>query len=414
MAERRAVREAAEKRALDIESRPEMTSKKTDKLKREQKKLKKAPTKGKSKKKSSEEAAPTENRSKEVMVESKASSDVASRKNPKVNVPKASNKLSQVKPITTGNPSPAKDDSVEWMEESSYWEEEIIESSPIPPVVLSDHKKEKRHSGLTHSADIGTAGYWLPSAGPNDSRPYREPSYVPDGSYSKFYKQKPVKVTTIPYWECVRSDILPILHSSADGNNAGVPLAVIPSLRGTHDTFNSIVSNEKSVVSEECWLPPGDPKAKTRVIPTGSNDVEPTDNDSWVPLPSRRPHSKPRRVDFSGTMSSPKEASWAPHLPSPSKRPMTSIDKLRLGDLEAPPPLFLSQSQANTAATSSSTNMDVPMGDATATTNPPPAKRSQQYQDHRRSLMILCIVILLLAGAGGTCAHFLWDDAPWK
>ena len=405
MAQKRAVREAAEKRAL--ESRPDIATTEKEKVKKEQKKLKKAQTKGKQTKSSPEQAADI--RSEKVLVKSKASADVIPRQVSTTNSSKANNMLSKVKPITIGNPAPLNDDSVEWMEVSSYWEEEIIEPSPIAPVVLSDHKKEKVHSGLTHSTDIGTAGYWLPSAGPNDSRSYRKPSYVPDGtSYNKYYRQKPVKVATIPYWESVRSDILPVLHTSASGGNSCAPLVMIPKLKPTQSTFNTIIRNEKSVVGEECWLPPGDPRAKARVIPTGSDDVEPTDNDSWVPLPSRRAHSKPRRVDFSGTMSSPKEASWAPHLPSPSKRPMTSIDKLRLGDLEAPP-LTTPSSPSRQSRTTSI--IDVPMGDATL---PPPSKVSQQEQDHRRSLMVLCIVFLLLAGVGATCAHFFWDDVPWK
>jgi hypothetical protein len=363
MADKRAAKRAAEERDLELRSAvTTQTSAQGDILKKEQTKAKDVHQK-RTRKAAGARTTPSGNGT----LNSK-------------NADRSESKAKNVRSPQIRSPSAGK---------TQFTDEGIVEPKPVQSVVLSEYRKEKRHSGLTHSTDVGTS-YWLPQASTEDARFYREPDYLPDDSYKKYYQQKPVKVTTSSYWECVRSDYLPSLGTSPDGNEAGLTIPVIPSMKSVVDIVNG---NAKSVAEDDCWLPPGDPEVSTISIPSGSDKDDPSD-DSWVPLPSRRPHAKPRRLDFAGDISEPKEESWAPHLPSPSKRQKPSII---ITDLTKSSSVPLTKSF-----------VEVPMGDAHLSIVTPERK------DHRRTLLVLCVIFVLLSGAGAACAYFFWDDAPWK
>jgi len=347
----------------------------------------------------------------------------------------------------------SRDDIVKKEASSEYWEEIILvpaspkkESSErmkdIQPVILTSNPI-KEHTGLTHSTDIGD-GYWLPQIGTEEIRTYRIPNYLSgDVHYQKYYKQKAGKVTTIPYWECVRSNLM-----AADDDDKGLTLTMNPSMPSV-DEEEPIIREESVKIEDDCWLPPDDPRAWTkRSIPMGDShiDDEPTE-DSWVPLPSRTSHIQgPRRLDFAGQLTSPtptKEESWAPHLPSPSQRAKTSLDKQqtreasplkkkgrRGGPPSGGPPLAFARGATRLSSIVksapplpppplSSSTMEVPMGNADDDGAEPnaviqPKSPSQAVKDYRRQQICFFIIFLLLIGAGATCAHFFWEDAPWK
>lgn len=293
-----------------------------------------------------------------------------------------------------------------------------IEAKGTAPLVLLDYKKETPiHSGSTYSTDIGDS-WWLPSLNTEDTRAYRTEVYVPETRSYKTYPRPAPKNSTTEYWEAVRETYLPTVLGIYDDGES-IDHSLLPSVGRSSQSHNSKDQDfdETSTVvadDDESWLPPGADSVISRAIQEGDSitsraipDGSAVDlaDDSWVPSPSK-PKGRSLQVDFAGAVNKQSSFSWAPHLPSPSKRDVSRVEQILTGDLEAPP----FSDQPIPKLNSSSRDLEVGSHEDNNT-----ALISETApKTHRGKVLVIFMAIILILGGGAAAAYFLWEDAPWK